>query len=382
MVVSAPRKKSVCSMQVNDKMRFIGKILFLMMLGMNVIAAFLLLLSAYSPHINPLLHPVWSCLGLFFPVFLLVNFCFLLFWLVFRRYYVLFPILTFLLCWDTVQAYFPINWLDSKAPEDAIKVLSYNTQAFGEKDLHTREHQNAVLEYLQHSDADIICLQEYIWGGKLKKKDIDYALRSYRYKHYHPLAKGLNGLGIYSRYPILSATPIFYDSNRNGSIAYRIKVGNDTLLIVNNHLESNKILKSDVEVYQEMIDTPDSKKLLAGTRKLLGKMSEATAIRARQADEVLKQVRSASERYVVVCGDFNDTPVSYAHRVFHDELDDAFVKTGNGMGFSYNRDRMYVRIDHILTSKSLEVYECTVDNTIDASDHYPIWCYISFQKPQ
>ena len=62
MVVSAPRKKSVCSMQVNDKMRFIGKILFLMMLGMNVIAAFLLLLSAYSPHINPLLHPVWSCL--------------------------------------------------------------------------------------------------------------------------------------------------------------------------------------------------------------------------------------------------------------------------------------------------------------------------------
>lgn len=363
-------------------MSFIGRILGYMMLVMNAVVAFLLLLSAYSPHFDPQLHPVWSCIGLFFPIFLLTNLCFLLFWLIFRRRYALLPILTFLLCWGTIQTYFPVNWLDSKAPEDAIKILSYNTQAFGENELHTREHQNAVLNYLQHSDADIICLQEYIWGGKLKKKDIDYALRDYRYKHYHSLGKSFNGLGIYSRYPILSAVPIPYESSHNGSIVYRIKVGNDTLLVINNHLESNKILKSDVETYQDMIDAPDGNKLLAGTRQLLGKMAEATVIRSRQADAILKQVKAASERYVVVCGDFNDTPVSYVHRVFHDELNDAFVETGNGLGISYNRDRMYVRIDHILTSKSLKTYECTVDNTIDASDHYPVWCYISFQNPQ
>ena len=49
------------------------------------------------------------------------------------------------------------------------------------------------------------------------------------------------------------------------------------------------------------------------------------------------------------------------------------------LGVSYNKDRLYVRIDHILASKNLKVYDCTVDNTIHASDHYPIWCYISLK---
>ena len=360
-------------------MKHIGKIMGYILLGINVLVMLALLLSAYSPHINPQTYPVWACAGLFFPVFLLLNVFFLVFWLVVYRRYALFPTLAFLLCWGTVRTYFPINF-GEKTPEDAIKILSYNTQAFGEKDRHTKEKQNGVLAYLQESDADIICLQEYIWGGKLKKKDIDYALRGYRYKHYHPLRDGRNGLGVYSRYPILSAVPIPYKSNMNGSIAYRIKVKDDTLLVVNNHFESNKILKSDVDTYQGIMDDPSGEKLFSGTRKLLGKMSKATAIRARQADAVLEKVRSMGEKYTVVCGDFNDTPVSYIHRVFHEELNDAFVETGNGMGVSYNRDRLYVRIDHILASKNLKLHGCVVDNTADASDHYPIWCYISFPK--
>ena len=244
---------------------------------------------------------------------------------------------------------------------------------------HTKEKPNEVLTYLQNSDADIICLQEYIFGGKLKKKDIDYALRDYRYKHYLPLGKGLNGLGCYSRYPILSATPILYKGTRNGSVAYRIKVGGDTLLVINNHLESNKILKSDVETYQEMIDAPSKQKLLAGIRKLWGKVAEATSIRAKQADVLVETIRDSKEKAVVLCGDFNDTPISYTHHVLCDKLQDAFVETGNGLGVSYNKDRLYVRIDHILVSKNLKVFDCTVDNRIKASDHYPIWCYLSLQ---
>ena len=361
-------------------MNFIGKVLRCVLLGVNGVAILALLLSAYSSYIDPQVHPVWSCAGLFFPVFLLLNLVFLLFWLVFYRRYALFPILMFLFCWNTIRTYFPINGLSKDVPEDAVKILSYNTRAFGEKRLHTKEKCNDVLTYLQESDADVICLQEYIWGGKLKKKDIDYALRSYLYKHYYSLGNGLNGLGVYSRYPILSAEPIKYKSDRNGSIAYRIKVKEDTLLVINNHFESNKILKSDVDVYQDMMDAPSGEKLFEGTRKLLKKMADATAIRARQADAVLEKVKDAKEKSVIVCGDFNDTPVSYTHRIFHDELNDAFVEAGNGMGISYNRDRLYVRIDHIFTSKNLQIYKCKVDDSIDVSDHYPVWCYISFPK--
>ena len=39
----------------------------------------LLLFTAYSPHIQPVTHPVQSCLGLTFPVFLMINAGFLIF---------------------------------------------------------------------------------------------------------------------------------------------------------------------------------------------------------------------------------------------------------------------------------------------------------------
>jgi endonuclease/exonuclease/phosphatase family metal-dependent hydrolase len=361
-------------------MKYIGRLLGFILLGINAVVALLMFLAAYSPSIDPHAHPVWSSIGLFFPIFLLLNILFLIFWSVVYRRFILFPLLAFGVCWGSVQTYFPINCFGGGAPEGAIKIVSYNTRAFGEMKPHTKEKPNEVLTYLQNSDADIICLQEYIFGGKLKKKDIDYALRNYRYKHYLPLKNGLNGLGCYSRYPILSATPILYKGTRNGSVAYRIKVGGDTLLVINNHLESNKILKSDVETYQEMIDAPSKENLFAGVRKIWGKVAEATKIRAKQADVLLETIRDSKEKSVVLCGDFNDTPISYTHHVLLNEgMQDAFVETGNGLGVSYNKDRLYVRIDHILASKNLKVYDCTVDNTIHASDHYPIWCYISLK---
>lgn len=360
-------------------MKSIGRLLTLILLGFNVVASVLLLLSAYSPLFDAHAHPVWSSVGLLFPVFLIANLLFFLFWLVVCRRYALFPLLVFLLCWGTIRTYFPVNLGGDDVPENAIKVLSYNTRAFGLKASHTKEKSNEVLQYLQESDADIICLQEYIWGGALKKKDIDYALRKYRYKHYHPIAGGQNGLGIYSHFPILSATPIKYGSRLNGSMAYQVKVDKDTLLVINNHLESNKIMMSDVETYREMVDAPDSRKLLSGTWKLLNKVGEATAIRAQQADSVLRELERRADRNVIVCGDFNDTPVSYTHHAFHRKLKDAFVETGSGPGISYHLNRLYFRIDHIFLSKNLKVYDCTVDNVTKASDHYPVWCYISLE---
>ena len=210
-------------------MKYIGKVLGWILLGVNAVVAVMLLFSAYSPYIQPQVHPVLSCAGLAFPVFLVLNVLFLFFWLVVYRKYMLFPLLTMALCWGANRTYIPINWFADKKPaEGTIKILSYNTEAFANRNPHSKKTPNPVLAYLVDSDADIICLQECAWGNKLKKKDVDYALRNYRYKHHHSLSKGRNGLACYSRYPILSATPIKYKSIGNGSIAYRIKVEEDT----------------------------------------------------------------------------------------------------------------------------------------------------------
>ena len=358
-------------------MRHVGRILAYIFLFLNAVVAGLLIVSAYSPYFNPHVHPIWSSAGLLFPLFLLANFLFLCFWLIVWPRCAFFPLLIFVCCWGSIRSYLPINLFQDEKTEESIKVLSYNTCAFGNLEPHTKETPNKVLSYLQKSDADIICLQEYILGGRLKKKDVDYALRDYPYRHYYSFAKGLNGLGCYSKYPILSSKPIIYKSESNASIAYQIKVGNDTLLVVNNHLESNRIGATEVDTYKEVIDAKDSKKVYTGLWQLLKKMAGAVTVRAGQAEMVSQTIKESPKEKIIVCGDFNDTPVSYTHRVMGDGLKDAFVESGNGLGVSYNKHRMYFRIDYILLSKNLKSFECTVDDTIDASDHYPIWCYIS-----
>ncbi len=360
-------------------MKYIGRLLGWILLGVNAVVAGFLLFSAYSPYIQPQEHPLLSCAGLAFPIFLVANLLFLFFWMVIYRKYALFPLLVLIACWGAIRVYFPLNLWEDEKPDTAIKFLSYNTMAFALGEKHTKESPNSVLAYLAASDADVICIQECIWMGEMKQKEADYALRSYKYKHYYSFAHGYNGLACYSRYPIVSATPIQYESAGNGSIVYRIAVGEDTLTVFNNHLESNKIESSERVIFQEMIDTPSKEKLSSGSRMLLKKLMEASSIRARQADTLSHMINDIKGQKVIVCGDFNDSPISYTHRVIGEGLEDAFVQSGNGLGISYHENRFYFRIDHILLSKNMKSYECTVDRSVKASDHYPIWCYISLQ---
>ena len=113
-------------------MKYIGGVLGFILLGINAVVALLMFLSAYSPSIDPHAHPVWSSTGLFFPIFLLLNLLFLIFWLVVYRRFILFPLLALLVCWGSVRTYFPINCFGGDAPEGAIKIVSYNTRAFGD----------------------------------------------------------------------------------------------------------------------------------------------------------------------------------------------------------------------------------------------------------
>lgn len=357
-------------------MKFIGRFLGWILLAVNLCMVAAMAICAYSSYVSPVNHPVWSCAGLAFPAFLIINVLFLLFWLVIYRKYALLPLLGLISCAGAIRTYLPFNPFAASAPEEAFKVLSYNTMGFEHGRSHTAEDPNPVLEYLRNSGADIICLQEYIVSGKLKKKDVDYALRDYPYKHYYKIS-GSNGLGCYSRFPILSAKGVKYKSQSNGSVAYTLLVNGDTLLVVNNHLESNKLTAEDKEVYRGMIKDPDKQKVSQGSRQLIRKLAEASAIRSAQADSIARLIADYKGNGMIVCGDFNDSPLSYTHRVISENLDDAFVESGNGFGISYNQNRFYFRIDHILLSKNLKAYQCTVDNTIKSSDHYPIWCYVS-----
>lgn len=137
-------------------MKYIGRFLGWILLGINLCMVVLLLVCAYSPYIDPVAHPVWSCAGLAFPAFLIVNLLFLVFWLVIYRKYALLSFLGLVCSIGAIRTYFPVNVFVSDVPEGAIKFLSYNTMAFEKNRANTKDNPNPVLEYLRNSNADII----------------------------------------------------------------------------------------------------------------------------------------------------------------------------------------------------------------------------------
>ncbi|HRF92672.1 endonuclease/exonuclease/phosphatase family protein [Bacteroides graminisolvens] len=361
-------------------MKHIGKYVSYLILAINLLFIALLWLSAYSPHITPDVHPIESCLGLTFPIFILVNCCFLFFWLIVKYKFAILPLVGFLFCYPQIRTYMPINFQSDSIPPKSIKLLSYNVMGFN--GLRLEEGENKILNYLKDSEADIICLQEYnatTDRSLLTQRMIDRALKEYKYKNILNVGEksSSNKIACYSKYPILSSRVLHYESSYNGSVNYEIKIDQDTVTLINNHLESNKLTKEDKVIYEEMIKSPEADKVKNGLRQLIKKLAEASAIRAPQARAIEEEINSSQHKYVIVCGDFNDTPISYVHRIIARNLNDAFTESGRGFGVSYNQNKFFFRIDNILLSKNLKAYNCTVDRSIKESDHYPIWCYIS-----
>ncbi len=326
-------------------------------------------LSAYSAWLPPQTYPNYSYLGLLFPVFLVANVLFVFFWLTFKRWFMLIPIFGMLCCAWAIRAYVPFN-INKDAPVDALRVMSYNVMMFnGDSDKDWDER--SIVHYLIESKADIICLQEV--GG------LDNAIRKgwVRFDDYPYVSMPLDSrmdIGCLSKYPIVNVRQIGYESASNRSCAYDIVVGDDTLLVVNNHLESYKLSQQDKADYKELInatkDTNAEEKYGALTDKLIA----ANKIRGPQADSVAAFVKANLDKYkhVIVCGDFNDSPISYTHHALTRHLNDAYTRAGNGPGLSYNRSGMYFRLDHILVSENIVPYRTVVDKSIKSSDHYPV----------
>lgn len=359
-------------------MEHIGKIVTYLILGINAFFVGTLILSAYSPYLHPKIHSLASSLGLAFPIFLFINVCFIVFWLFVNYRFAALPLIGFLICFPQIRTYIPINASIKDIPEGSIKLLSYNVMSFG--NLHKEDGKNSILSYLVNSDADIICLQEYNTAENKKyltQQDVRKALKAYPYQSIRQQGKGDVQLACFSKYPILSTRPVKYESNYNGSMEYVLNVNNDTIVLINNHLESNKLTKEDRGMYEDMIKEPNARKVKTGLRQLINKLAEASAIRSSQADSVAKRIAASKYPSIIACGDFNDASISYTHRILTEKLDDAFTQSGKGIGISYNQNKFFFRIDNILISPNLKAYNCTVDRSIKGSDHYPIWCYIN-----
>ncbi len=344
--------------------------------GANVATVLVMLLVGYSDRLNPADHPLLSTLGMTLPVFLLINLAFLFFWLVFKWRMVWISVLGLVLAYVPISIYMPLN-SSQDIPEGALKIISYNVCAYGGNFKYDDGFEK-VRDYLVEEKPDIVCIQE----------DID-TWRRYVFLHYEKTfayndtmviannPQSYNALGIHSKYPIIHRERIAYPSKANGSVAWWLKVGDDTLIVVNNHFESCHLNKDDRAQYLQMIKGKMPRDSVREESKLLlVKLAEANAKRSGQIRTVRQYALDHGQYPVIVCGDFNDSPISYSRHAMAEVLTDCYATTGKGIGLSYNQKAFSFRIDHFFCNDKLQPYRCEIDGKMDASDHNPLICWV------
>ncbi|MCR4604060.1 MAG: endonuclease/exonuclease/phosphatase family protein [Prevotella sp.] len=353
-------------------MAIVKSILLNVFTGASVTVTALMVAVAYSDRLHPLDYPLLSCVGMAFPVFLVANLITFMLWLMVKWRRAWIPVVGFILSLPAIRIYIPLH-LRSEPPTGSIKILSYNVACYSMKEMVDKPIDD-IYDYLKRQNADIVCLQEDV----IVKVDSATDLANlYPYNDTIHLTKPpsltINAVGIHTRYPILRKERIDYESVANGSAAFFLQIDGDTVIIINNHLESTHLSTDDRQRYNDMIrGGVNSDDMPAETKHLIGKLSTSMGKRSKQAEAVHRYVKSHSNYPIILCGDFNDTPISYCRRTIAEGLTDCYVATGRGLGISYNQQGFYFRIDQLMSSYHYKPYNCYVDDEIKASDHYPV----------
>ena len=90
------------------------------------------------------------------------------------------------------------------------------------------------------------------------------------------------------------------------------------------------------------------------SRKIIGKFKRGFLKRQEQADRIRAEIKK-SPYPVIVTGDFNDVPNSYAYHTIGKGMNNAFVEKGGGLGRTFSGISPVLRIDNIFVD---EKYGC------------------------
>lgn len=351
-----------------------------------------LLFSYAASYINPKTFWLFAFFGIAYPVLLLLNLVFLIWWAVQKNKLFWISLICIVAGYNHIAHFFLFNFFRSSsinANSSSIKVLSYNVRLFdlynwtGNK--QTRSH---LLALLNKESADIVCLQEYFQrdNDRFNMTDtLDKLLAARSHHVVYTLSRKKKdhwGIATFSKYEMVNKgrVPFKYHSN-NICIFSDLKIGNDTVRIYNLHLQSISFGYAEykfIETLKENNEKLDVDDIELGSKNILRQMKRAFIKRASQTEKIIVHVDSCKYP-VIICGDFNDTPFSFTYRKFSKRYKDAFLNSGSGLGRTYNGEFPSYRIDYIFysnqfTSKDFQVLP------EEYSDHYPISCNIIPRK--
>ena len=242
------------------------------------------------------------------------------------------------------------------------KVMTYNVLEGKKPEL---------VAYIEKHNPDILCLQEITTTSE------NWEALSAKYKTTYTNVGSDANNQILSKFRILRSGEIDNLPRKNGVWA-DLRVKEDTIRVVSLHLKSTSIRPEDtkfIEEHEYIADKERKDKL----NSIVERLVENNRKRAEQSD-VIAQFLADSPHKTIVCGDFNDVPLSYTYNTITRGLNDTFSKKASGLFYTYNTRYGLLRIDNILVSPSIEVVSYEVDNDVDFSDHFPVISRVKLTK--
>lgn len=366
--------------------------------ALTLLVSVLLLASAFSDLVSPAVWIVASYLGLVFPLILIAALIWFFLLIAMRRWrLVILMLLVMIGCGNRIWRYVPLHFVspspivaveaggDGVAAVDSFRIMTFNTRATGEAHVGKDTYPVPVMDLVRSCGADIVCLQEYYYslnpGGHTEKQLRGMVSDIYPY-YYHLLNSGRNDMGItiFSKWPIIKPQKI--DSNTKDycwAFYCELDVHGRRIGLVNCHLQTTSVSQADRKLYRQQIEhfEKDSIFRMEDGLRSLGPSFLKRAVQTGIINRFLADREGVDNMPLIICGDMNDTPISFTYHSMRGDLADSWEDAGFGPGISFRDAPFWFRIDHVFHSKHFHTLKARIRRDITYSDHYPV--IIDFQ---
>jgi len=352
---------------------FFGKLLVFILSVLASVGVVAMALSVLNAYINPNRF-IWTTLfGLAFWEILFYNILILILLLLMKSRKAWISVVALLIA---LPGFGKSYSMGKKVEADSsIRIMSYNVHNFkhvdGETDTETCASQ--MIDMVCEQRPDILCCQEFAGykSGVTRQKCIDIFAEEAGFQYiYYNRNNNYGGNVIFSKYPIEKVSEM---SDFAKEYTYGIMVLVDAgekgqFHVADIHLLSYMITDSEIE----SLTTPQERQQYEMLGKtLLHKLSFAFQRRSEELVKVLNGLQPV-EGPAIVCGDFNEPPLSYNYRQMQKAgFVDTFTKVGHGIKPTYAGKLPLLRIDYAWANDGVTPLSFT-RHRYKASDHYPI----------
>ena len=227
--------------------------------------------------------------------------------------------------------------IPKKERADEFKVMSYNVRLFNIYNwIKGIDAATEISDFIDSEEPDILCMQEFYSYHK-NRNYLSEIMEAGNFKYYYsPNKKSEKKTGniIFSKYAILSGGSFNPEDSERTMVYADIVLPQDTIRVYSLHLAPLHLSNRDYDIIDHFSENGGQDNI-KGVSKIVSKMKNAYLKRLSESKSITKHC-SISKYPVILCGDFNDVPVSAIYKNFKSEYQDSFSEAGFGLGNTYS----------------------------------------------